>query len=87
MGLVFKSEEERNPTNQSNLAPLGHGGAESSTVSTNPCAAIQEERDLMNQFLEELGHAVTYDLWRSAKEEVEKLQQQYKETNGFEEVE
>ncbi len=84
MGLVFKSEEERNPTNQSNPGIQGHGGAES---SINPCAAIQEERDLMNQFLEELGHAVTYDLWRSAKEEVEKLQQQYKETNGFEEVE
>lgn len=75
MGLVFKSEEERNPTNVTPPAP-----------PVDPCALIKEERDLMNQFLEELGHAITYDLWKSAKEEVEKLQAQYKENGGFEEV-
>ena len=75
MGLTFLSEEQRNPTNQSPAQP-----------PVNPCAAIQEERDLMNQFLEELGHAITYDLWKSAKEEVEKMKAQYRENDGFEEV-
>lgn len=75
MGLVFKTEEERNPVNQS------------PTPSVDPCASIQEERDLMNQFLEELGHAITYDLWKDAKAEVERLQKLANENNGFEEVE
>ncbi len=75
MGLVFKTEEERNPTNQ---APAPSVMSE--------CDKIKEERDLMNQFLEELGHAVTYDLWLSAKEEVKKMQQSYEQNGGFEEV-
>ena len=75
MGLVFKSEEERNPTNQSPAQP-----------PMDPCAAIREERDLMNEFLEDMGYGVTYDLWKSAKEEVKKMQQQYNENGGFEEV-
>ena len=40
----------------------------------------------MNEFLEDMGHAVTYDLWKSAKEEVKKMKQQYNENGGFEEV-
>ena len=76
MGLVFKSEEERNPVNQTPPTP-----------QVDPCAAIQEERDLMNQFLEEMGHAITYDLWKDAKAEVERLQKLAIENNGFEEVE
>ena len=75
MGLVFLDEETRNPTNQQ------------PSVQVNPCAAIQEERDLMNQFLEELGHAITYDLWLSAKAEVERIQKIQNENNGFEPVE
>lgn len=76
MGLEFKSELERNPINQVPPQP-----------PVDPCASIKEERDLMNQFLEELGHAITYDLWKSAKEEVEKMRAQYNENGGFEEVE
>ena len=75
MGLTFLSEEQRNPTNQQPVAP-----------PVDPCSAIKEERDLMNEFLEDMGHAVTYDLWKSAKEEVEKMKQQYNENGGFEEV-
>lgn len=75
MGLVFKSEEERNPVNVASPTP-----------QVDPCASIKEERDLMNEFLEDMGHAVTYDLWKSAKEEVEKMKQQYNENGGFEEV-
>ena len=41
----------------------------------------------MNQFLEEMGHAITYDLWKDAKAEVERLQKLAIENNGFEEVE
>jgi len=79
MGLEFKSEFERNPINS---AP-----SPSPTPSLDPCASIKEERDLMNEFLEDMGHAVTYDLWKSAREEVKKMQQQYNENGGFEEVE
>ncbi len=75
MGLTFLSSEERNPTNQSSAQPV-----------VSECDKIKEERDLMNQFLEELGHAVTYDLWLSAKEEVKKMQQSYEQNGGFEEV-
>jgi hypothetical protein len=75
MGLVFKSEEERNPTNQAPAQP-----------PVDPCAAIKEERDLMNEFLEDMGHAVIYDLWKTAKDEVKKMQEQYNENGGFEEV-
>lgn len=53
---------------------------------TDTCAEIQEERDLMNQFLEEMGHAITYDLWKHAKAEVEKMQAEYRDNNGFTEV-
>jgi len=79
LGLEFKSEFERNPINS---AP-----SPSPTPSLNHCEAIQEERDLMNQFLEEMGHAITYDLWKDAKAEVERLQKLAIENNGFEEVE
>ena len=75
MGLTFLSGEQRNPINQAPAQP-----------PVDPCAAIQEERDLMNEFLEDMGHAVTYDLWKSAKEEVKKMQAQYNENGGFEEV-
>ena len=75
MGLTFLSEEQRNPTNQTPPIP-----------PVDPCASIKEERDLMNEFLEDMGHAVTYDLWKSAKEEVKKMKQQYNENGGFEEV-
>ena len=75
MGLVFKTEEERNPINQAPAQP-----------PVDPCAAIQEERDLLNQFIEELGHAIQFDLWRAAKDEVEKMKQQYEQNGGFEEV-
>ena len=75
MGLTFLSEEQRNPTNQQPVAP-----------PVDPCASVREERDLMNEFLEDMGHAVTYDLWKSAKEEVEKMKVQYNENGGFEEV-
>ncbi len=75
MGLTFLSEEQRNPTNQAPSQP-----------PVDPCAAIKEERDLMNQFLEELGHAITYDLWLSAKAEVERIQKIQNENNGFEPV-
>jgi hypothetical protein len=78
LGLEFKSEFERNPINS---AP-----SPSPTPSLNHCEAIKEERDLMNEFLEDMGHAVTYDLWKSAREEVEKMKQQYNENGGFEEV-
>ena len=75
MGLTFLSEEQRNPTKQQPVAP-----------PVDPCASVREERDLMNEFLEDMGHAVTYDLWKSAKEEVKKMKQQYNENGGFEEV-
>ena len=75
MGLTFLSEEQRNPTNQTPPTP-----------PVDPCSAIKEERDLMNEFLEDMGHAVTYDLWKSAKEEVEKMKAQYNENGGFEEI-
>ena len=75
MGFVFRTEEERNPVNQQPAQPV-----------MSECEKIKEERDLMNQFLEELGHAITYDLWRSAKDEVEKMQKLDREQNGFEEV-
>ena len=75
MGLTFQTAEERNPTNVAPPAP-----------PVDPCASIKEERDLMNQFLEEMGHAITYDLWKDAKAEVERLQKLAIENNGFEEV-
>jgi hypothetical protein len=75
MGLVFKSEFERNPVNQTPAQP-----------PMDPCAEIKIERDLMNQFLEELGHAITYDLWKDAKAEVERIQKIQSENNGFEPV-
>ena len=81
MGLVFQSEEERNPTNiQPKFPNL------TQEPSVDPCATIKEERDLLNQFIEETGHAITFDLWRAAKDEVEKMKKQYEENNGFEEV-
>ncbi len=75
MGLVFKSEEERNPTNQSPAPSV-----------MSECDKIKEERDLLNQFIEETGTAVTFDLWRAAKDEVEKMKQSYEQNGGFEEV-
>jgi hypothetical protein len=78
MGLTFLSEEQRNPTNytpDNGLPTIDH------------CAEIKAERDLMNQFLEELGHAITYDLWKDAKAEVERIQKIQNENNGFEPVE
>jgi len=75
MGLVFKTEEERNPVNQQPAQP-----------PVDPCSAIKEERDLLNQFIEETGTAVTFDLWRAAKDEVEKMKQQYEQNGGFEEI-
>lgn len=79
MGLTFLSEEERNPINS---AP-----SPSPLPEVDHCASIREERDLMNQFLEELGHAITYDLWKDAKAEVERIQKIQNENNGFEPVE
>ena len=76
MGLTFLSEEQRNPTNQTPAQPV-----------MSECDKIKEERDLMNQFLEELGHAITYDLWKDAKAEVERIQKIQSENNGFEPVE
>ncbi len=75
MGLTFLSEEERNPTNQSSTQPV-----------VSECDKIKEERDLLNQFIEETGTAITFDLWRAAKDEVEKMKQSYEQNNGFEEV-
>jgi len=75
MGLTFQTAEERNPVN---VAPP--------TPPVDACAAIKEERDLLNQFIEETGTAVTFDLWRAAKDEVEKMKQQYEQNDGFEEV-
>jgi len=75
MGLTFLSAEERNPVNQVPAQP-----------PMDPCAEIKVERDLMNEFLEDMGHAVTFDLWRAAKDEVEKMKQSYEQNGGFEEV-
>ena len=75
MGLTFLSEEQRNPIINTPAQP-----------PIDPCAEIKAERDLMNQFLEELGHAITYDLWKDAKAEVERIQKIQNENNGFEPV-
>jgi hypothetical protein len=52
MGLVFKSEEERNPVNQT------------PAVQVDPCAELKAEFDLMNQFLEDNGYAHLYDHYK-----------------------
>ena len=75
MGLEFKSELERNPINQAPPQPV-----------MSECEKIKEERDLLNQFIEETGTAITFDLWRAAKDEVEKMKQSYEQNGGFEEI-
>jgi len=75
MGLTFLSAEERNPINQAPSQP-----------PVDPCAEIKAERDLLNQFIEETGTAIKFDLWRAAKEEVERIQKIQNENGGFEPV-
>ena len=61
MGLVFKSEEERNPTNY----PPSHEQLQAQKV--NPCEAIQLQLDELNQFIDENGLLKHFYMWQELK--------------------
>ena len=61
MGLVFKSEEERNPTNY----PPSHEQLQAQKV--NPCEALQLQLDEINQFIDENGLLKSFYMWQELK--------------------
>ena len=61
MGLVFKSEEERNPIKQ----PLSHEQLQAQKV--DPCEALQLQLDEINQFIDENGLLKSFYMWQELK--------------------
>lgn len=59
MGLVFKSEEERNPIIQNPSQP------------SNPCADIQAQLDEINQFIDENNLLKHFYMWQELKRQLE----------------
>jgi hypothetical protein len=55
MGLVFKTEEERNPINHTPAQPV------------DPCADIQKQLDEVNQFIDENNLLKNFYLWQELK--------------------
>ena len=56
MGLVFKTEEERNPINQSPAQP-----------PVDPCAEIQAQLNEVNQFIDENNLLKHFYMWQELK--------------------
>ena len=73
MGLEFKTENERN-------AIQGPNGP------TLPKVNCEEELALMTQFLEDNGYIMLYDHYKVMLAEKAKVEELYKNNDGFEEV-
>jgi hypothetical protein len=63
MGLVFKSEEERNPIKQ----PLSHEQLQAQKELENPCNALQAQLDEVNQFIDENNLLKHFYMWQELK--------------------
>jgi len=61
MGLVFKTEDERNPTNY----PPSHEQLKAQKV--DPCAEIQAQLDEVNQFIDENNLLKNFYMWQELK--------------------
>jgi hypothetical protein len=72
MGLEFKTEEQRNPTNVP--APV---------VQKTKCEA---ELEMMTNFLQDNGYIMLYDQYKIIIQEREEQARLDRENNGFQEV-
>ena len=72
MGLEFKSEEQRNPTNVPALV-----------VQKSECEA---ELEMMTNFLQDNGYIMLYDNYKIIIQEREEQARLDRENNGFQEV-
>jgi hypothetical protein len=76
MGVVFKTEEERNPTNQVTIVEVDNttqSGNDESMNLVQDIFAEGEEEQLAIEFLEENGLYAKFLLWCGIKDQLKKL--------------
>jgi hypothetical protein len=76
MGVVFKTEEERNPTNEVSIVEVDNttqSGNDESMDLVQDIFAEGEEEQLAIEFLEENGLYAKFLLWCGIKDQLKKL--------------